>query len=65
MRRQLIAFAHSRHRPDLAAVLEHPPAERQCHANAVERAIEMLRVQPVPQPQVTDDVALWLAPRTA
>lgn len=64
IRRQLIAFAHSRHRPDLAAVFKHAHAERHRRAGAVERAIETLRSLPVPQPQITDDVALWLAPRT-
>ena len=65
IRRQLIAFAHSRHRPDLATAFEHAPAERHRRADAVERAIETLRSLPEPQPQVTDEVALWLAPRTA
>ncbi|WGS47199.1 site-specific integrase [Burkholderia sp. JSH-S8] len=64
IRRQLIAFAHSRPRPDLAAVFEHTMAERRDRAGAVERAIRTLKSQPAPQPQVTDDVALWLAPRT-
>ncbi len=30
----------------------------------VERAIQTLQSLLAPQPQVTDDVALWLAPRT-
>jgi site-specific recombinase XerD len=64
IRRQLIALSHSRHRPDLAAVFEHPPAERHRHASSIDRAIELLRALPVPQPQVSDDIALWLAPRT-
>ncbi|RQR48109.1 integrase [Burkholderia sp. Bp9126] len=64
IRRQLVAFAHSRHRPDLAAVFEHTMAERHDRAGAVERAIRTLQSVPAPQPQVTDDVALWLAPRT-
>ncbi|QRR11773.1 tyrosine-type recombinase/integrase (plasmid) [Burkholderia sp. MS455] len=64
IRRQLVAFAHSRHRPDLAAVFEHTIAERHDRAGAAERAIRTLQSLPAPQPQVTDDVALWLAPRT-
>ncbi|WP_145758178.1 MULTISPECIES: phage integrase family protein [unclassified Burkholderia] len=64
IRRQLIAFAHSRHRPDLAAVFEHTSAERHRRAGAVDRAIETLRSLPAPQPQITDDVVLWFAPRT-
>ncbi|KWI26340.1 site-specific integrase [Burkholderia stagnalis] len=64
LRRQLIAFAHCRHRPDLAAVFEHTMTERRDRANAVERAIRTLQFLPAPQPQITDDVALWFAPRT-
>lgn len=64
IRRQLIAFAHSRHRPDLAAVFEHTLAGRHRRASTVERAIETLRSLPEPQPQISDDVSLWLAPRT-
>jgi len=64
IRRHLIAFAMHRHRPDLAAVFEHTSTERHGRASAVERAIETLRSLPAPQPQIADDVALWLAPRT-
>ncbi|WP_320533907.1 site-specific integrase [Robbsia andropogonis] len=64
IRRQLIAFAHSRHRPDLAAVFEHTTTQRHARADTVERTIRMLGSLPLPQPQVTDDVALWFAPRT-
>lgn len=65
IRRQLIEIALNRHRPDLAAVFRHAAHERQRHASAVERAIEILRALPVPQPQITDDIDQWLAPRTA
>lgn len=65
IRRQLIEFAGSRRRPDLAALFRHTAGGRQRHANAVERAIEILRVLPVPQPQITDDIDQWLVPRTA
>lgn len=64
IRLQLVAFARSRHRPDLAAVFEHTMTDRRDRAGAAERAIRTLQSLPAPQPQVTDDVALWLAPRT-
>jgi len=64
IRRQLVAFAKSRHRPDLAALFQHTPADRRGHASAVERAIKQLPSLPVPQPQISDAIDLWLAPRT-
>lgn len=64
IRRQLVAFARSRHRPDLAALFEHTPAERQERAGAVERAIRLLPSLPVLQPQISDAIDTWLAPRT-
>ena len=64
IRRQLAAFARSRHRPDLADVFEQTSDDRQQLAEAVERAIEMLRFLPAPQPQITDGIECWLAPRT-
>jgi site-specific recombinase XerD len=65
IRRKLIAFAESRHRPDLAKVFQDVGDERQRRASAVGRAIEALRSLPAPQPQISDDVGLWLTPRTA
>ncbi|MBM5588521.1 site-specific integrase [Burkholderia pseudomallei] len=65
IRRQLIALAESRHRLDLVAVFQHTPEDRQRQASAVERTIATLRSLPAPQPQITDAVELWLAPRTA
>ncbi|AMR79253.1 MULTISPECIES: phage integrase family protein [Cupriavidus] len=65
IRRQLIAFAQHRQRADLADLLRHPMSERQQQASAVGHAIEILRSLPVPQPQVTDDIGLWLSPRAA
>lgn len=65
IRQQLAAFAESRHRPDLAAVFRHAPEDRQSQASAVEQVIATLRSLPAPQPQITDAVDLWLAPRTA
>ncbi|KWI26341.1 hypothetical protein WT71_20000 [Burkholderia stagnalis] len=38
--------------------------ERHDSAGAIERAIRTLQFLPAPRPQITDDVALWLAPRT-
>ncbi|MFJ4292898.1 phage integrase family protein [Cupriavidus sp. NPDC089707] len=63
IRRQLIAFAQHRQRADLAELLRHPVNERLPHASAVGHAINVLRALPAPQPQVTDDIELWLAPR--
>ncbi|MFL9998889.1 phage integrase family protein [Paraburkholderia sediminicola] len=65
IRRKLIAFAESRHRPDLVKVFEHTLDERLRRAGAVERAIETLRSLPAPQPQISDDVGQWLTPRSA
>ena len=65
IRRQLIAFARQRQRPDLAELLRHPVNERMTRAGAVAYAIEILRSLPVPQPQIADDIELWLAPRAA
>ncbi|RZF23463.1 integrase [Paraburkholderia sp. UYCP14C] len=64
IRRQLMAFAQSRHRPDLAAVFQHLPEERQRRASAVERAIRTLPSLTAPQPQISDDIDRWLVPRT-
>jgi len=63
VRRQLIAFAQSRHRPDLAALFQHRDAERLQRAQAVGQAIEALRLQPLPQPRISDDIDLWFSPR--
>src|ERR1700682_5098862 len=62
-RRQLIAFARSRQRADLAASFEHPLAERLEQAKAVTYAIEVLRAAPAPEPRISDDIGLWLSAR--
>lgn len=62
--RQLIDFASSRHRPDLAELFQHAPEERHERARAVDRAIKLLPTLPVPQPQISDDIDQWLTPRT-
>ncbi len=64
IRRQLIVFANSRHRPDLADVFQHAPEERQGRAGAVERAIRLLPTLPAPKPQISDSIDQWLSPRT-
>ncbi|CAE6841459.1 hypothetical protein R20943_07129 [Paraburkholderia aspalathi] len=63
IRRQLIAFARSRQRTDLAALFEHPLAERFERAKAVTYAIEVLRASPPLAPRITDDIGLWLSAR--
>jgi site-specific recombinase XerD len=65
IRRRLIEFARRRQRADVVDLLERPVNERMARASAVAHAIELLRALQVPQPQITDDVALWLTPRAA
>jgi len=64
IRRQLAQFARARHREDLAQLFEVDPADRAERAREVSSAIEQLRRAPAPQPNVTDPVERWLAPRT-
>ncbi|MFM0030717.1 phage integrase family protein [Paraburkholderia madseniana] len=63
IRRTLVAFAHARQRDDLAQLIGHGAAGRTRRAAAVVHAIDILRNMPMPEPRLTDDVALWLAPR--
>ncbi len=63
IRRQLIVFANSRHRPDLAEVFRHAPEERHGRAGAIEHAIRLLSTLPTPQPEISDDIDQWLTPR--
>jgi len=65
IRRQLVRYAHSRHRDDLAALIGHPVSERADRSRAVLQAIETLRRLPIPTPQVTDKVEHWLPARVA
>ena len=65
IRRQLARYARTRHSEDLAALIEHPAAERAQRARAVLQAIEALRHLVVPTPQVTDDVERWVPARAA
>jgi site-specific recombinase XerD len=63
IRRQLIAFARSRRRPELACLFDHPAVERTARSGFVVRALDVLRHAVAPEPQVTDDVDQWLSPR--
>ncbi|WP_112187909.1 site-specific integrase [Ralstonia sp. GX3-BWBA] len=64
IRRQLAAFARQRQRDDLAALFEMPATERAKQGRAADQAIELLRTLPLPQPAISDAVALWLDART-
>ncbi|MBB4519656.1 hypothetical protein GGD68_008471 [Paraburkholderia fungorum] len=63
IRLQLIAFAHHRQRTDLADLLLHSINERLERAGAVAHALKILAALPAPQPQIVDDIELWLKPR--
>ncbi|CAE6856676.1 hypothetical protein R20943_07856 [Paraburkholderia aspalathi] len=65
IRRQLVNLALERQRADLADLLQHPVGDRLARAGAVAHAIEILRALPMPQPQIADDIGLWLTPRAA
>src|SRR5260370_23171266 len=58
IRRQLIAFARSRQRADLAALFEHPLAARLARAKARTYAIDVLRPSPAPTPRSSDRTGL-------
>ena len=64
IRRQLAAFARRRQREDLAVLFEIPAAERAKQGRAAGQAIELLRTLRLPEPVISDDVALWLDART-
>jgi len=63
IRRRLARDAVERQRADLAALFLHPVAQRQEQARAVMRAVEVLRLLPLPEPQITDSVEAWLPAR--
>jgi len=65
IRRRLAVFARLRQREDLANLFEMPAADRAKQGRAADQAIELLRTLPLPEPAITDDVALWLDARTA
>lgn len=64
IRRQLAAYARGRQREDLARLFEMPAAERAQRGRMADQAIEWLRALPAPVPAISDDIGLWLAPRT-
>lgn len=64
IRTRLITLAHARHRPDLAVPFQHTAAQREERCNDASRAIEVLRCLPAPQPQISDDIDLWLPARS-
>jgi site-specific recombinase XerD len=64
IRRQLAGYARSRQREDLARLFEIAAAERAQRGRAADQAIEWLRALPAPVPAISDDIGLWLTPRT-
>ena len=60
VKRQLVAFAGSRSRADLAAILGAARPTDKRSAKAAAAAIESLRGMPRPEPLIEDAVALWL-----
>jgi site-specific recombinase XerD len=64
IRRQLAVLARQRQRDDLAVLFEIQAAERAKKGKAADHAIELLRTLPLPEPVISDDVALWLGART-
>jgi site-specific recombinase XerD len=65
IRRDIAAFARSRHRDDLAKLFTGPARKGPAAARAVATAIEQLRSAPVPVPLIGDGVDHWLEPRVA
>jgi hypothetical protein len=65
VRRSLAAFARSRHRPDLQKLFVGPARKGPAAAQAVSRALEQLRMAPIPQPLIGDDLERWLDPPVA
>ena len=65
IRREVAAFARSRHRDDLAKLFTGPARKGPASARAMAAAVEQLRSAAVPVPLIGDCVDLWLAPRVA
>lgn len=65
IRREIAAFAKSRHRDDLAKLFTGPVRKGPAAARAIAAAIEQLRRAVAPVPLIGDGVDLWLAPRVA
>lgn len=64
IRRQLAGHARNRQREDLAVLFEFAAVERPQKGKAANQAIDLLRSLPAPVPAISDDIALWLTPRT-
>lgn len=64
LRRQLVDFALSRHRSDLAEMFQCAADERTRYSKAITRALEVLSSLPIPQPRISDPIDVWLLPRT-
>jgi site-specific recombinase XerD len=65
VKRQLVAFATSRAREDLAKALSTATPADKRSAKAASAAIETLRGTPAPSPLIGDDVERWLGSRLA
>ncbi|MGF6439651.1 hypothetical protein QF002_000460 [Paraburkholderia youngii] len=63
IRRQLVGFALSRHRADLAQLFQCAVGERSHHRKAATRALDILPTLEIPQPQVSDVIDVWLPAR--
>jgi integrase len=63
IRRQLVDFALSRHRADLARLFQCAAGQRTRHRKAATRALYILPSLPVPQPMVGDAIDVWLSAR--
>lgn len=60
IRRELVAYAQSRHRADLAQLFEGPQARASQTAKQMAAHIETLRALPPPQPLLGDAISKWL-----
>jgi site-specific recombinase XerD len=65
IRREVAAFARTRHRDDLAKLFTGSARKGPEAARTVVAALEQLRRAPVPVPLIGDDVERWLEPRVA
>lgn len=65
IRRDIAAFAKSRHRDDVAKLFTGPARKGPAAARAVAAAIEQLRSAPVPVPLIGEGFDHWLEPRVA
>jgi site-specific recombinase XerD len=65
IRRDIAAFARSRHRDDLAKLFTGSAHKGTAAARAMAAAIELLRSAPIPVPLIGDGIELWIDPRIA